>query len=283
MPGRVLTHPAVARSRFREITFQSEAVLDLTEASLVIALEEYPALQIDHYLQQIDRWSDAIRERVDGSRDEERVVAEINRFLFEQEGFHEEADDYSDPRFAFLNEVIDRHAGTPITLSIVYIEICRRLGFPMTGVSFPGHFLVKLAGASGEILIDPAEDGRVLSAVECQKILDQLYGGGIQLREHHLRSVTKREILCRLLAHLKSVYMSRHDLVSAVSAVDRILLLDDRDPYELRDRGVLAMQTHAYREAIDFLTRYLEIAPHAEDRQNVRDQVDYLRAWLDQN
>lgn len=273
----------MARRRFREIADQSEAVLDLTEASLVIALEEYPALQIDQYLQRIDVWSDAIRERIEGSRDVEKVVAEINRFLFEQEGFHEETDDYYDPRFAFLNEVIDRHAGTPITLSIVYIEISRRLGFPMTGVSLPGHFLVKLAGTWGEILIDPAEDGRILSTGECQKLLDQIYGGGIKLREHHLRSVSKREILGRLLAHLKSVYMSRHDLAGAVSAIDRILVLDERDPFELRDRGILAMQIHAYREAIDFLTRYLEIAPYAEDRQMVRDQIDYLRAWLDLN
>lgn len=283
MQGRVLTHPAMARHRFREIAVRSEAALDLTEASLVIALEEYPALQVDQYLQRIDVWSDAIRERIGGSQDAEKVIAGINRFLFEQEGFHEETDDCYDPRFAFLNEVMDRHAGTPITLSIVYIEISRRLGIAMSGVSLPGHFLVKLMGAWGEILIDPAEGGRVLSNLECQKILDQTYGGGIQLREHHLRSISKREILSRLLAHLKSVYMSRHDLAGAVSAIDRILVLDDRDPFELRDRGILAMQVHAYREAIGFLTRYLEIAPYAEDRSRIKEQIDYLSAWLDLN
>jgi regulator of sirC expression with transglutaminase-like and TPR domain len=280
--GRVLTHPAVARQRFRELSQLDDSRLDLTEASLVIALEEYPAMRIESYLERLDQWSDAIRERIEGSSAIERVVEEINRLLFEEEGFRGDSNPL-DPRYAFLNEVLDLHAGVPIALSILYIDLSRRLGLPASGVPLPGHFLVKVSGPWGQILIDPSEEGRVLSTVECQKLMDQVYGGGVRLREHHLRSTTNREILERLLSHLKNIYLAQHDLAGAVSAIDRILLLDDRDPYEIRDRGVLAMQLHNYREAITFLERYLDLAPHADDRRTIKEQIDYLRAWLDRN
>jgi len=193
--GRVLTHPAFARRRFREIA--GRPVVDLVEASLVIALEDTPGLEIDRYLQQIGEWSEAIRERLEGSREIERIVETINRLLFEQEGFHGEDGDYYDPRSALLNETLDKHAGLPIALSILYIEISRRVGFEATGVSLPGRFLVKFSGAFGEIVVDPFEGGRVLSTVELQKLLDAVYGGGVRLREHHLRSFSSKEILAR--------------------------------------------------------------------------------------
>lgn len=281
--GRILTHPTLARRRFVELAQLPDERIDLTEASLVIALEEYPGINVRGYLEQLDAWSREIRKRTEGSRDVERIVEEINRFLFEEEGFHGEADDYYDPRNAYLNEVLDRHAGLPIALSILYIELSRRIGLSMTGVALPGRFLVKITGAWGEILVDPFEDGRVLSTAECQRLMDAVFGGGVQLREHHLRSASNREIVVKLLAHLKGVHLANHRIDGAVAAIDRLLILDDRDAYELRDRGMLAMQMHRYDEAIEFLSRYLELAPHADDRRQIRDEIDYLRAWLSQN
>ena len=117
--GRVLTHPAFARKRFREIAGLPEPSLDLVEASLVIALEDDPGIAIDRYLQQVNEWTDAIRERLEGSRHVERIVDSINRLLFEEEGFHGEDEDYYDPRSALLNATLDTHAGLPITLSIL--------------------------------------------------------------------------------------------------------------------------------------------------------------------
>lgn len=283
MQARLLTHPAAARQRFIELTHRPEPQLDLVEASLVIALEEYPALDIDGYLRRVDIWSDAIRERVEGSRDINRVVEEINRLLFEEEGFHGEAADYFDPRNTFLNEVLDRHAGLPLALSIVYLEISRRLGIDMSGVALPGRFLVKVCGEWGTIFIDPFDEGRVLTTAECQKILDDVYGGGVRLREHHLRSSSRREIVGRVLAHLKSMYLSSNDLSRAIGSVDRLLLLDERDSFELRDRGLVSMQLHRYDEAVEFLERYLLAAPHADDRSRIREQIEYLKAWMDQN
>jgi regulator of sirC expression with transglutaminase-like and TPR domain len=281
--GRILMHPAAARSRFRALAGRADERLDLTEAALVIALEEYPGLEIHHYLERIGVWAEAISDRLEGSRDIERVVGEINRFLFEQEGFQGAEDGYLDPRTTLMNEVLDRHAGLPIALSILYIEVSRRLGIDSAGVALPGRFLVKVSGTWGDILIDPFDEGRVLSTLECQAIMNEVFGGAVKLREHHLRSNTNREILSRVLAHLKAVYLARHDLERAVASVDRLLILDERDPYETRDRGLLSMQLHQYGEAIDYLHRYLEMAPHADDLAKVREQVAYLRSWLDRN
>jgi regulator of sirC expression with transglutaminase-like and TPR domain len=281
--GRLLTHPAVARRRFVELVQGPEEALDLTETSLVVALEECPGLDLEHYLSRVTEWSDAIRERVEGSRDAGRILEGLNRFLFEEEGFHGEADDYYDPRGALLNEVLDRHTGMPLSLSILYIELSRRLGLDATGIAFPGHFLVKLTGPFGEIIVDPFDDGRVLTAAECQKMLDDVYGGGVRLREQHLKAFPRRNIIARLLSHLKKAYLAQHELERAAASVDRLLILDARDSYELRDRAALAMQLHSYRDAISYLERYLAINPNAVDRPRVVEEIVYLRAWMDQN
>jgi len=282
-PARVLTHPAFARRRFREIASLPEPALDLVEASLVIALEDDPGLEIERYLQQVNEWSVAVRERLEGSRHVERIVESINRLLFEEEGFHGEDEDYYDPRSALLNETLDKHAGLPTALSILYIEISRRVGIEAAGVSLPGRFLVKFSGAFGQIVVDPFDGGRVLSTIELQKLLDAVYGGGVRLREHHLRSFSSKEILARELAHLKSAYLARHDLPRAAASIDRLLILDGNDPYELHDRATIAVQMHAYRQAIECFERYLALTPHADDLARVREQIAYLRAWLEQN
>lgn len=281
--GRVFAHPALARQRFREIALLPEPLVDLVEASLVIAQEDHPGLVIDRYLDQVGVWSDAVRERLAGSHDVDRVVDAINRLLFDEEGFHGEDEDYYDPRSALLNELLDRHTGLPITLSILYIELSRRIGVDVSGISLPGRFLVKFSGAFGVIVIDPFDGGRVLSTAELQQMLDGVYGGGVKLREHHLRSFSRREILARELAHLKAAYLARHDLPRAAASVDRLLILDDRDPFELRDRAALAMQMHAYAIAIESLERYLALAPSGEESVRAREQIAYLRAWMDQN
>lgn len=281
--GRVLIHPALARRRFVELAERPEPSLDLVEASLVIALEESPALDIDRHLHNVRAWSDCVRGRLEGSRDVERIVETINRVLFEEEGFHGEDEDYYDPRSALLSEALDRHAGLPITLSVLYIELSRRVGIEATGVSLPGRFLVKFTGPFGVIVVDPFDGGRVLTTPELQKILDAMYGGGVKLREHHLRSFSPKEILARELAQLKAAYLAQHDLARAAASMDRLLILDDRDAYEVRDRAALAMQLHAYSQAIDLFERYLELMPSADDRARVREQIGYLRAWLDQN
>jgi len=282
-PGRVLTHRAAARRRFEEIAGRPDALLDLVEGSLIIAVEENPAVDIDRHLCEVQSWSDAVRARLKGSHDVERIVDTINRLLFDEEGFHGENEDYYDPRSALLSEALERHAGLPITLSILYIELSRRAGVEATGVALPGRFLVKFSGEFGVIVVDPFDGGRVLTTIELQKILDGMYGGGVRLREHHLRSFAPKEVLARELAQLKAAYLAQHDLPRAAASIDRLLILDQRDVYEIRDRAGLAMQMHAYTQAIELFERYLALMPSADDTARVRDQIAYLRAWLDQN
>lgn len=281
--GRVLTHPALARRRFVEIAERPEPLLDLVEASLVIALEENPAVDVAQHLDDVAAWSDCVRGRLDGSRAIDRIVETINRVLFEEEGFHGEDEDYYDPRSALLSEALERHAGLPITLSVLYIELSRRIGVEATGVSLAGRFLVKFSGPFGTMVVDPFDGGRVLTTMELQTILDGMYGGGVRLREQHLRSFGPKEVLARELAQLKAAYLAQHDLPRAAASIDRLLILDDRDAYEVKDRAAVAMQMHAYRQAIELFERYLALMPSAEDRSRVREQIGYLRAWLDQN
>ena len=277
--GRVLTHPALARRRFEEMAQQPERTLDLVEASLVIDLEENPAVDLSRHLDDVRAWSAAVQQRLEGSRSVDRIVETINRILFDEEGFHGEDEDYYDPRSALVSELLEHHAGLPITLSVLYIELSRRVGAEVAGVSLPGRFLVKL----GELVIDPFDGGRVLTTVELQRILDGVYGGGVRLREHHLRGFTPREILARELAQLKAAYLAQHDLPRAAASIDRLLILDRRDAYEVRDRAALAMQMHDYGQAIELFERYLALMPSADDRPRIREQLAYLRAWLDQN
>lgn len=283
MQARVLIHPAVARQRFRDIAALPESHVDLVEASLLIAAEDQPGLDIGRHLENVRIWSGAVRDRLHGSHEVERTVEAINRLLFEEEGFHGEDEDYYDPRSALVSEMLDRHAGLPITLSILYLELTRRAGIEASGVALPGRLLVKFTGDFGEIIVDPFDGGRVLTPLELQSLLDQVYGGGVRLREHHLRSFSRREILARELAQLKAAYLAQHDIARAAASVDRLLILDERDAWEVRDRAELAMQMHTYAIAIDCLERYLALMPQADDRHRVREQIAYLRAWIDQN
>lgn len=280
--ARIFTHPAAARERFRGLVARSGS-FDLSEAALLIALEQYPGLDVPSYLEQIERWSRAILDHLEGSHDVERTLGAINHLLFDEEGFHGEADDYYDPRYTFLNEVIDGHAGLPITLSIVYLEVSRRVGLQTVGIAVPGHFLVRLSGPWGELLVDPFDEGRVLTRDECQGFLDRLYGGAVRLREHHLRSFTDSQILARLLSHLKTMYLAKGDLVGAISAFDRLVILGESDPWDYRDRGLLAMKLHRYEDAIENLETYLDLLPAAEDASRIRGEIRYLRDWLNLN
>jgi regulator of sirC expression with transglutaminase-like and TPR domain len=228
-------------------------------------------------------WSEAVRARAAGSHDVERIVESVNRVLFDEEGFHGEDDDYYDPRNALVSDMLERHAGLPITLSILYLELTRRAGVFASGVSLPGRFLVKFTGCFGEIVVDPFDGGRVLTPAELQQILDQRYGGGVLLREHHLRSFSRREILARELAQLKAAYLAHHDVERAAASIDRLLILDANDAYELRDRAAVAMQMHAYHTAIECFERYVALMPHAEDGARVREQIAWVRGWLEKN
>src|SRR5262249_8416488 len=154
-----------------------------------------------------------------------------------QEGFRANRTNYYDPRNSFLNDVLERKKGIPITLSVVYLEVARRAGLELRGVGFPGHFLVKCAEGEEEIVIDPFDKGEVRTVEDLQMLLDGLYGGKVALRPEFLAPVTHRQIVQRMLNNLKGIYLSEENLLKALSAAERLVILQPSSAPEIRDRG----------------------------------------------
>ncbi len=269
--------PPPCRSVFARLVHRPETAIDLAEAALLIAKEEYPGLEVASYLARLDDMAAAVRARVSPEKDSHRLIAGLNDFLFRDQGFHGNAEDYYDPRNSFLNEVLDRRTGIPITLSAVYMEVGRRVGLRLYGVGMPGHFLVKFVAPDEEIVIDPFDRGALLSPVDCQRVLDRTYEGKLAFEPRFLEAVGTRQILVRMLANLKAIYFNGREYAKALAVVDRLLILDPQAATEIRDRGLLSCQLKRYPDAMDDLTRYLSLAPEAEDAGVIRDHLRSLR------
>ena len=213
--------------------------IPLARGALLIAQEEYPELEVDKYLDKLAALAREAEVVVKMGNDTIEKIQLLSHFLFEQKGFAGNRDEYSDPRNSFLNEVIDRRRGIPITLSVIYLEVGKRLGLNLYGVGFPTHFLVKAVDERGELIIDPFYDGAILTLEEIRARLTQVYGQPVEVSPAHLKPIGTRHILVRMLRNLKAVYLQGGDSTRALSALDRILLLDPRSLEELMERGAL--------------------------------------------
>lgn len=274
-----MTVPARSiRSRFADAVRVPEEELNLAEAALLVAAEEYPQLAPEPYLRRLDELAERVRDRLWNESAPLVVLQELSRVLFEEEGFRGNRMEYYDPRNSFLNDVIDRRLGIPITLSIVYLEVGWRLGLPLHGVNFPGHFLVRYAGEAMELLVDPFQGGMVRFEDEAQNLLDHVYGGSVRMQPDFLRVADRHDTLVRLLANLKGTYLNRRDDARALSAIERILIVRPDSADDERDRGIVLTRLGREREAAAALQRYLELVPDAPDRARVRLLLDQLEA-----
>jgi regulator of sirC expression with transglutaminase-like and TPR domain len=201
----------------------------------------------------------------------------MREVLADEEGFVGDREHYYDPRNSYLSDVLDRRTGIPIALSIVYLEVARRIGFDLVGVGFPGHFLVKCQSPGGEIILDPFDEGRVLDDAKLQSMLDQSFGGQVRHRPSLLRSVTTRQLLYRMLLNLKHIYLRCNDTGRALAAVERMLLVDPTQHDEHRDRGVLLAGLDRPLESLRSLARYRELVPDADDGPRVDSIMEDLR------
>ena len=251
--------------------------IDLGRAALAIAHSEYPDLNIESYLSRMDGLASAVRDRAGRRADCYRLIAAINYILFSVEGFSGNRDDYYDPKNSFLNQVMERKQGIPITLSVLYMEVARRVGLELEGVGFPGHFLVKYVGAEEEIIIDPFHQGEVRFTEELEEMLDGLYRGKLALRPEFLSPLSKKQILRRMLNNLKAIYLRQGDLLKGLSVVERLLILEPNSVSEIRDRGLLYVKLECFPQALQDLEAYLRLSAHADDAPEVRDQVVSLR------
>lgn len=266
-----MTVPAPsARSQLASLLAGDDETLDLARAALLVAAEEYPQIAPETYLRRLDLLAERVKDRLSDESAPPVVLQEVSRVLFEEEGFRGNAEAYYDPRNSFLNDVLDRRLGIPLTLSIVYLEVAWRLGLPVEGVNFPNHFLVRYKGEALSLLIDPFQRGEIRFEDQAQELLDHIYGGSVQLRPEFLRPASRRDMLLRLLMNLKSVYTNARDDVRALAAVERILLVRPNAYEELRDRGMLLARVGRTAEAVADLQHYLEEQPDAPDAERVR-------------
>ena len=274
MAGDIVPTP---RARFATLVAREDHDVELAAAALAIAAEEYPQLLPEPYLRRIDLLAEHVRDRLANESAPLLILQELSRVLFEEEKFRGNADAYYDPRNSFLNDVLDRRVGIPLTLSIVYLETGWQLGLPLEGVNFPGHFLVRYRGDAMNLLVDPFQAGAVLFEDQAQELLDRVYGGAVALQPSYLRAAGRKDILVRLLANLKGIYFNTRDDVRALRATERILLVRPDAAEEVRDRGMLLARLGFADEAMQELHDYLQRAPDAADAQRVELLLRELR------
>lgn len=250
--------------------------IPLFTAALLIAKDEYPQLAAANYEAQLQRFTADIRSALTQSESAAAQLRCLNRFLFDELGFSGDEQDYYDPRNSYLNDVLDRRLGNPISLAVVQIEMARRLGVPLEGVSFPGHFLVRLPLDEGIVVLDPFQKGRSLDAAELRRrARSHLDNHEIddQRLAQMLEPASHRAILARMLRNLKAAYCEREQWDKALRCSDRLLTLDAHQPSEYRDRGTYYLRLGHKLAAREDLLRYLALAPQAEDIDGVRAQL----------
>ena len=198
-------------------------------------------------------------------------ISALNEILFDEERLRGNADDYYDPRNSCVNEVLDRKVGIPITLALVYMEVARRIGFPLFGVGMPGHFLLKHYDPEGrQVLIDAFNCGHILSAKDCQRRLNEIYAGQLTFQPEFLMSVSRRQMLTRILNNLKTIYLSARNFRKALPIVDLVLVIYPRSPEDVKQRALLRYSLGMMRRAVEDLEDYLKMSPDASDAWRVR-------------
>jgi len=272
--------------RFAELLAREEAQIDLARACLLISQDAYPGLDVEGYLGEIERFAARLRGRLQGSRGAEDRVVELNQFLFDELGFHGNARDYYDPRNSYLNEVLDRRMGIPLTLSVLYLEVGRRIGLALEGVSFPGHFLVRLPLRGSMLVLDPFSGGEPQSETDLRARLRRVVPAGttgpVPLEElpleQFLEPAGKRQILARLLRNLKGIYREADKPERLLEVLNRMLMVAPEAHGELRERGLVYQRLECYRAALKDLSDYSSLEPDAPDIEDVRTKVLELSA-----
>ena len=263
--------PLSLQTRLRHIADEllravNEPGESLAPAALAIARVEYASLDPAPYLQRLERMGEAAAGRL--QRHEEQGltarIAALNAYLFEELGFSGNAQHYNDPRNSFLNEVLDRRLGIPISLAAIYLEIGRAAGLRLEGVNFPGHFLVRAPDGAEDLIIDPFHGGAILSEVDCRQLLRQHLGEEAAFDHALLATATRQHIVVRMLVNLKRLYVRMRSFPQARAVADLLLAVDPSALAELRDRGLLAYHMEDFASALRDLEAYLRLMPRGE-------------------
>jgi regulator of sirC expression with transglutaminase-like and TPR domain len=277
---------SVTLASFTDLMAQDDARIDLAQACLMIGQDVYPGLQVERYLGDIERLALRLRSSTPQTASPEERVAALNEFLFGDLGFRGNTEAYYDPRNSYLHEVMDRKIGIPITLSVLYMAVGRRVGLPLEGVSFPGHFLVRLRLRTGMLVLDPFAGGAAQSAAELRErlqrvipagALENMPAGELPL-EQFLEPATNRQIVARVLRNLKGIYRNTDKPQQELDVLNRMLVVAPGSSAELRDRGIVYQRLECYRAALKDLSDYVEREPDAADFEDVRVRMMELSA-----
>lgn len=253
-----------------------EERLNLAEAALLLAKDEYPTLDVADYLHRLERLAEGVRARLTANAGLEDKIVALNEFLFDDQGFSGNLDDYYDPRNNFLNDVLDRKLGIPITLSILYMEVGSRIGLVFEGISFPGHFLVKLPTDDGDVLLDPFSGGMPISAEDVLARIKQRFPEDdvrSAALDRLLVAANKKEILVRILRNLKAIYIKTGDDNKALLAMNRILLVQPDSPEEIRERAELYDRLECFRPALADYRHYVKLNPEAPEALDLHRRI----------
>jgi regulator of sirC expression with transglutaminase-like and TPR domain len=263
---------------FGDIVRVPAGEIDLARGALCIARIEHPGLIVEHSLTQLDEL--AARSGAAGLGDEVRTLHRLREFLFAEEGFRGNSEDYYDPGNSCLNDVLESKRGIPITLALVTMEVGARVGLRILGVGLPGHFVVSAHVGGDSVLLDPFSGGAVLTREGAHKVVARAVGRSIRLSEASFAPCSRRQILARMLGNLKAVYVSRGEWSKALEAIDYQLLVEGDSASHLRDRGsVLVKLGHFHRGIADW-ERYLGANPEASDAGVIRQQLRRVREGL---
>lgn len=270
--------PFEASPEFRRLLAGDDHA-DLTRLALELAGDAYPGLDARHYLARIEALAGRIRDRCPDGLRARQILGQINWVLFVEEEYTGNSDDYYDPRNSYLNEVIDRKTGIPISLSVLYLALADRLGLAMAGVNLPAHFILRLRDSP--TFVDPFHGGKLLDREGCARRVAEVTGQDVdELADAVLAPCSTRVIVARMLRNLKATYLQRQDFHEALPVLRRLVALERDDPAERRDLGIVCMHTDRPGEAIDHLETYLDEAPKAEDAETVRAILQ--TAWREQ-
>jgi regulator of sirC expression with transglutaminase-like and TPR domain len=264
------------RAAFAAAVAEPDERIDLPRALLLLAAEESPGIDIDAYVARLDELADGVRPRLSGDEGPASVLSAINGHLYRELGFRGNTERYDDPRNSFLNEVLDRRTGLPITLAVVYMEVARRLGYRLVGVNLPMHFMLAWEDASEPLIVDAFDGGRIMDSHDVAQRLRAIAGRPVELRAEFFQRAGPRTIVRRVLNNLRGVYLAAQDHARALSIVERMEIVHPSRE-AARDRGLLLFRLRRHGEAEAELRRYLELAPGAPDRAAVEQHLDWLR------
>ena len=262
------------------MVLRPEDDIDLARAALLIAAEDEPGLDVDAEIARLESWARELNGRLDPQWNSLQRLARLRTFMFEELGFKGDVQNYYSPQNSRLHSVMSRRLGIPLTLSIVFMELGWRIGVPFVGVGFPGHFLVRLTGEPGDLLLDPFDHGTSVHEEDCRRMIETSTGGTVQFDERMIRSIGKRDMIARLLYNLKVACLKIGDDQRALSAIDRLLLLHPDDAVEHRDRGMLHYKLDQYRPARADLRAYLKLRPDALDKEVIDRHLSAIEMML---